>query len=172
MSAGHDRPLHAADVSTVDPAQLVAMAPDVVFVLDAAGRLLYVNPEAEVAFGVASAQYLGRSMLDFLHPDDAMLAISSLETVRSKRIGTPIELRIAVPGGPWHWFEVVGKDCLEVAGINGVLFSARDLTQRRMWEVAANDVVRFQQILQHAAAIVLSLDADGAVTAANGALTR
>jgi diguanylate cyclase (GGDEF)-like protein/PAS domain S-box-containing protein len=172
VSARRDQPQHAADVLAVDPAQLVAMTPDVVFVLDAAGRLLYANPEAEIIFGAPSAQYLGHSMLDFLHPDDAMLAISSLETVRSKRVGTPIELRIALPGGPWHWFEVIGKDCLEVPGINGVLFSARDLTQRRMWEVAANDVVRFQQILQHAAAIVLSLDADGAVTAANGALTR
>jgi diguanylate cyclase (GGDEF)-like protein/PAS domain S-box-containing protein len=161
-----------ADLSAIDPIQLVAMAPDVIFVLDTSGRLLYVNPEAEIVFGTESAQYLGRSMLDFLHPDDAMLAISSLETVRSKRVGTPIELRIAVPGGPWHWFEVIGKDCVDVPGVNGVLFSARDLTQRRMWEVAANDVVRFQQILQHAAAIVLSLDADGAVTAANGALTR
>jgi diguanylate cyclase (GGDEF)-like protein/PAS domain S-box-containing protein len=41
-----------------------------------------------------------------------------------------------------------------------------------MWEVEANDVARFQQILHRAAAIVVSLDGDGVVTAVNGALNR
>jgi diguanylate cyclase (GGDEF)-like protein/PAS domain S-box-containing protein len=156
----------------VDLVRVVSMLPDMVFVLDGDGRLIYVNEAGATIFGTDSSPYLGRSMLDFVHPDDAMLAISSLETVRTKAVGTPIEVRLAVPGTPWRWFEVIGRDCLDVDGINGVLVGARDLTQRRMWEIAANDMTLFQQILHHAAAIVLSLDAEGAVTAVNGALNR
>jgi diguanylate cyclase (GGDEF)-like protein/PAS domain S-box-containing protein len=156
----------------VDLALMISMLPDMVFVLDAEGLLVYVNEAGSTIFGMDSSPYLGWSMLDFIHPDDAMLALSSLETVRTKQVGTPIEVRLAVPGTQWRWFEVIGRDCLTVDGINGVLVGARDLTQRRMWEIAANDMTRFQQILHHAAAIVLSLDAEGAVTAVNGALNR
>jgi diguanylate cyclase (GGDEF)-like protein/PAS domain S-box-containing protein len=165
-------PNRAAEQSTVDFVQVMALLPDMVFVLDGEGRLVYVNEAGGTIFGMESAPYLGCSMLDFIHPDDAMLALSSMETVRTKQVGTPIEVRLAVEGTPWKWFEVIGRDCLDVPGINGVLVGARDLTQRRMWEIAANDVTRFQQILHHAAALVLSLDAEGTVTAVNGALNR
>jgi diguanylate cyclase (GGDEF)-like protein/PAS domain S-box-containing protein len=156
----------------VDLAVLTSVLPDMAFVLDAEGTLLYVNEAGESIFGTDRTQYFGCSMLDFLHPDDAMLAISSMQTVQTKQVGTPIEVRIALPGGKWRWFEVIGRDCLDVPGVCGVVVCARDLTQRRMWEIAANDVTRFQQILHHAAAIVLSLDAAGKVTAVNGALNR
>jgi diguanylate cyclase (GGDEF)-like protein/PAS domain S-box-containing protein len=41
-----------------------------------------------------------------------------------------------------------------------------------MWEIAANDVTRFQQIVQQAATIVLCLDSAGVVTSVNGAFGR
>jgi diguanylate cyclase (GGDEF)-like protein/PAS domain S-box-containing protein len=163
---------HAIAPSEVDVALVAALLPDMVFVLDSEGSLVYINEAGESIFGTDSSAYLGCSMLDFIHPDDAMLALSSLETVQTKQVGTPIEVRLAVPGASWRWFEVIGRDCLDVPGIDGVLVGARDLTQRRMWEISANDITRFQQILHHAAAIVLSLDAEGMVTAVNGALNR
>ncbi len=156
----------------VDPAQLADAAPDPIFVLDVDGRITYINPAGEAMLGQDASTYRGRSMLEFIHADDAMLAVSSLETVQTKPVGTPIEVRIAAPAGRWRWMEVIGRDCRDVPGVHGIVFGARDLTQRRMWEVAANDLARFQQIVQHAAAIVLSLDADGTITSVNGALNR
>ena len=48
----------------------------------------------------------------------------------------------------------------------------RDITQRRMWEIAGGDVARFQQVIQHSPSITMLLDADGIVTSVNGAFTR
>ena len=45
-------------------------------------------------------------------------------------------------------------------------------TQRRMWEVAGGDTVRFQQAVQHATSIMLLLDRGGCITSVNGAFTR
>ncbi|HLH99919.1 MAG TPA: diguanylate cyclase [Acidimicrobiales bacterium] len=161
-----------ASINRPDPALLVEASLDILFVLDADGRVTYVNPAGEQVLGQRPGEYLGRSMLDYLHPDDAMLGISSMETIRTKTVGTPIEVRLTAPPPHWRWFEVIGRNCLDVPGINGIVLGARDLTERRMWEISANDVARFQQILHHAAAIVLSLDAEGTITGVNGALTR
>lgn len=48
----------------------------------------------------------------------------------------------------------------------------RDLTERRRWEVAGDDVSRFRAVLQHSAALTLLLDAEGVVDSATAAVTR
>jgi diguanylate cyclase (GGDEF)-like protein/PAS domain S-box-containing protein len=95
-----------------------------------------------------------------------------LHAALNKPVGKPVEVRVLGPSGQWRLIEVIGRDCRATAGIEGILCSGRDLTERRMWEVAANDVVLFQQVVQHAATIVLRLDAEGRVTSVNGAFTR
>ena len=56
--------------------------------------------------------------------------------------------------------------------MDGVVCVARDITQRRMWEVAGGDVAKFQQVVQHAASITMLLDEAGTITSVNNAFTR
>jgi diguanylate cyclase (GGDEF)-like protein/PAS domain S-box-containing protein len=155
-----------------DPVELVAALPDVVFVLDTSARLGFVSPSAREVLGWEPEQFVGRSVLDIVHEDDIALVGSSIGAVVGKRVGTPIEVRVRNAAGAWQWLEVIGADHTATRGVHGVVCVARDLTQRRMWEVAAGDVARFQQVVQHARSITLLLDADGVVTSTNGAFTR
>ena len=112
-------------------------------------------------------------MLDLIHPDDVASVISSTGTMQSKRIGTPVEVRVRVADGVLE----VGRDRRRATrstspSCTGLVVVARDVTRRRMWEVAANDTVRFQQVVQHASSITLLLDRTGEVTSANAAFTR
>ena len=162
------------DPMTIDAAALMAVSPDPAIVLDDQGRVGYVNAAMEDLVGARAEDYIGTETLSFIHPDDVMHVLTSLESVQNRggRPGTPIEVRIRDKNGSWHWLEVVGRDCRDVEGIGGILCTARDLTRRRMWEIAGNDVVRFQQVVQHARAIVLCLDGDGIVTSVNAAFGR
>ena len=159
-------------LGSIDAAALWRVSPDATFVVGVDGRLSCANPAAEELLGFEIQDFIGRSVLDLVHPDDAMLVWSSVDAVQGKRVGTPIEIRLLDSAGKWRWLEVVGRDCLDVPEIAGIVCTARDLTQRRMWEVAAGDVVRFQQVVQHAPAIVLLLDPKGVVASVNGAFTR
>ena len=94
-----------------------------------------------------------------------MLALSSLEVVQGKPIGTPVEIRVRDDKGDWRWLEMIGRDGSVTGAVDGIVCTARDLTRRRMWEVAAADVTRFQQVVQHAAVILMLLDADDTVPA-------
>jgi diguanylate cyclase (GGDEF)-like protein/PAS domain S-box-containing protein len=158
--------------TSVDPSRVLDLSPDAVLVIDDHGRVMHANRTAEQMFGVRLADWIGAEAISFVHPDDVMLVLSSLETIQTKPKGTPIEVRIRDSAGVWRWFEVVGRDCLATAGIGGIVCTARDLTERRMWEIAASDVTRFQQVVQHAAAIILCLDRDGVVREVNGAFGR
>ncbi len=156
----------------IDFAALVGALPDAIIIVDTDIRLHYVNQAGSDLFGWRPQHWLGRSLLELVHPDDVAAVISSTGTMQEKRAGTPVELRVRVADGTWKWVEILATNAIDQPGINGLLVAVRDLTRRRMWEVASNDTARFQQVVQHAPSITLLLDRDGNVTSANAAFTR
>lgn len=155
-----------------DFAAIVAAIPDPVIIVDPDINLQYLNPAAVGLLGWDPAEWLGRSLMSLIHPDDVALVISSSNSVRGKAAGTPIELRMHAADGTWKWVEVVGGDATGATGVDGYVVVARDVTKRRMWEVAEGDTVRFQQAVQHAKSIMLLLDLGGRILSVNGAFTR
>jgi diguanylate cyclase (GGDEF)-like protein/PAS domain S-box-containing protein len=156
----------------IDFALLVGELPDPVIVVDTAVHLRYVNRAGAELFGWRPEVWLGRSILDLIHPDDVASVISSTGTMQAKRVGTPVEVRVRLADGSWKLVEIVGRNSLDVEGINGLVVVARDVTKRRMWEVAGSDTVRFQQVVQHASSVTLLLDRSGEITSVNAAFTR
>ena len=148
------------------------MLPDVVLVVDGAFTLRYANQVGKESFGWDPHDWLGRPIIELVHPDDLSHVISSMGTVQGKRAGTPIEIRIRKADGSWRWVEFIGSDAQAVEGVNGVVVVVRDITQRRMWEVAAGDTEIFRQLVQHGSSITLLLDTDGVITSVNAAFTR
>jgi diguanylate cyclase (GGDEF)-like protein/PAS domain S-box-containing protein len=100
------------------------------------------------------------------------MLISSASTLIGKRIGTPIEARARCADGSWRWLEFVGSDALQTEGVSGLVVVARDITQRRIWEVAAGDTAIFQHLVQQGSSIILLLDQQGNVNSVNAAFTR
>ena len=150
--------------------RLLADLPDTVIVLDAAGTVRWANTRAERLFGLTLRDSIGQPALDFVHPDDLELAARSLVSVRGKHIGNAIEIRLRTPSGwrlveligtPVHWFEE-----------GALLFSIRDLTERRRFEVARDEVALFRTLVQNAATITMLISPSGHINSASGALTR
>jgi diguanylate cyclase (GGDEF)-like protein/PAS domain S-box-containing protein len=151
--------------------RLVLEVPDAVVVADAFGHLIWGNPAAERIFGVTNAEIVGSNALDLLHPEDLELALASLESVRAKDVGSPIELRVKTPTG-WKLVELIGVNLIGKAPVNGLVWSLRDLTERRRWEVATNDVERFRSLVHNSASILMLLDQETAVVSVSAAITR
>jgi len=145
---------------------------DCMVVIDSAGLVRFANQTAESQLGYRIGDWLGRSFLEMVHPEDVAGVLSSIEVMQGKKVGTPVEVRVRDAGGAWHWYEVIGTSVTLDDGSTGIVCMARNITQRRMWEVASNDITRFQQVVQVAPAITLLLDAHGIVTSVNAAFTR
>ncbi len=151
-------------------AGLLGELPDAVIVLDASGRLQWGNRAAERLFDRRLQDSIGLSGLDLVHPDDLELVLRSLASVQSKEIGTLIEVRVKTGTG-WRLVEVIGAPVPWLKD-RAVLFSLRDLTERRRFELARNEEARFRSLLQNAAAVTLLLSPAGLIESVSGALSR
>ncbi len=156
----------------IDFAALVEVLPDVVLVVDGSFILRHANRAGRDGFGWDPQDWVGRPIIDLVHPDDLPHVVSSMGTVQGKRTGTPIEIRVRRADGSWRWVEFVGSDAQAVDGVNGIVVVVRDITQRRMWEVAAGDTEIFRQLVQHGSSITLLLDREGRISSVNAAFTR
>lgn len=151
-------------------AQLLREYPDAALVLSDDGRVLWGNETAETFFNQTLDQAIGVSVLPYIHPNDLELVLRSFESVQTKRVGNPIEIRAKVKDS-WRLIETIGVP-VGWYQPGAVLFSFRDLTDRRRFEVARDDVARFRSLVQNASIIMLLISPSGVVDSVSGAITR
>jgi PAS domain S-box-containing protein len=160
----------ALSVSDESLAKLLGAFPEIVVVLDSSGTVLWANELAQQLFGLTLASAIGRSAIDLVHPDDLEIVLRSLETVQGKEVGSPLEIRAKI-GDNWRLIELIGTPVgwLEEGA---VLFSIRDLTERRRFELANDDVARFRSLVHNATTIMMLISRAASVESVSGALTR
>ena len=146
-------------------AVLIAL-PDAVLVVDPQAQIRWANRACERLFGIPVEEAIGSPGLDFIHPDDLQLALLALTSVQSKEVGTPLELRVRGTDG-WKLVEMIGAPVGE-----DLVLSVRDLTERRRWEVAGDEIARFRSLMQNAASVTMLITRDGIVESSSGGLTR
>ena len=112
---------------------LAEHASDVVSRSDEEGVYTYVSPASARVYGRAPEEMLGRSVFEFMHPDDheahralrAELAAGADEEVAERRMETP--------AGDWVWVEARCRALRDDDGrFTGVQSSARDISDRKM----------------------------------------
>jgi diguanylate cyclase (GGDEF)-like protein/PAS domain S-box-containing protein len=140
--------------------------PDAVLVIDAQAKVRWANRAAERVFAMPLDEAIGANGLDFIHPDDLQLAVLAMASVQTKDVGSLLELRVR-SGNGWRLVEMIGAPIGDE-----LLLSIRDVTQRRRWEIAGDEVARFRSLMQNSASITMQLTSDGKVTASSGGLTR
>ncbi len=150
---------------------MLELLPDAVVVIDDMFRVQWANRTAEELFGQTLDEWVGRSAAEFVHPADVVLAASAAQTVQSKTIGTPIEVRVATRHG-WRLVEILGRNALPDPVAPGIVMVLRDLTDRRRWEIAHDDAARFRAVVSHSPVMTWLIDDDGRVVAASAAVTR
>ena len=119
------------------PTHLLDLLPDVVVQADASWTLTYLNPAWHALTGHPVAAAMGRSLLEFVHPDDT-------GTLRS---GLPV-FRLRMADGDYRWMRLRlqnrtdAADC--VVSRQGVLVELTDITEQVLVEVRQ----RFLRLLE------------------------
>jgi PAS domain S-box-containing protein len=107
---------------------------DILVTTDAEARLTAVNKEAENFLGYSKVELVGRSILDFLPPEDAERAKDMLagRAANKAKAGFPgIELEIIKRDGSRAVIEVSGRRIIKDGKPAGFQVSARDMTERK-----------------------------------------
>jgi len=152
-------------------AHLLGALPDAVVVIGAAGVIHWANTAAERLFGRRWEPAEALSAVELVHPGDLELVLRSMVSVQDKEVGAPIEVRVATADGAWRLVELVGAPVAWPED-GCILLCVRDLTERRRFELAGDEVARFRSLVHNSAAITMLVSPEGLVGSASGALTR
>jgi two-component system cell cycle sensor histidine kinase/response regulator CckA len=108
---------------------LVHNSLDIIAVLDQDGRFLFVNEAARGTLGYAPDELAGRSVADFLHPSDLVLANAEMARVlRGDLDENLLVFRLRASDGSWHDLEARGNAL--AAEPPRLLVTARDVSER------------------------------------------
>jgi len=114
---------------------LIENASDVITVMDADSRIVYVSPSVERAQGFRPEELIGRSALDLIHPDDREHVRTAILLALSERPeGRKIECRFQHKDGGWRVMESVGHNLLGDPAVRGVVVNSRDITDAKQLE--------------------------------------
>ena len=163
------QPVHSLSLPTAEELQrLVVDLPDAVIWLDSEFRVVWANAAGEALFGmtIAEAAELGIDGVSMLHPDDLSIGLVALDTVQTKEVGSPLEMRVR-SGDGWRLCEVIGH-----ATDYGLVLSMRDLTDRRRWEIAHDEQARFRAMTANSDVLTILLTAEGLIEQSSVVITR
>ncbi|HET7311447.1 MAG TPA: EAL domain-containing protein [Mycobacteriales bacterium] len=153
---------------------LAEHATDLALILhaDADAVIGYVGPTVEPLFGYRSADVLGRSGWDFVHPDDE----PDVRPLWDEVVATPgahrvWETRVRRLDGAWVWVETHATNYLQDPAVGGVVVNLRDISDARTAASALAQREEFYRaILSAAQEGVWVVDPDGRTLFANEAM--
>ena len=109
---------------------LVENSNDLISVVDKDGIISYQSSSVVRILGFKPEEMIGRSILDFIHPDD--IAYINDEFIRKRGdIGTLAEYRVKHKNGNWIYCESTRNNQLDNPNIKGIVLVARDLSETK-----------------------------------------
>jgi PAS domain S-box-containing protein len=133
---------------------LVENSSDALLLIDAEGRISYLSPSSERHLGWAPQQMVGRSVFDFLHPDDReLVGVRMAETLGNPGQTIVAHVRFHHADGSWRIMEGVGVNRLADPAVAGIVVNLRDITERRKLEEQLRQAQKMEAVGQLAGGV-------------------
>ena len=112
---------------------LIERSSDAFVVLDEMGTMQYVSPSVERLLGYRPSELEGELSFDLVHPDDSESITSAFGSVLAGEM-VRVEFRIRHRDDTWRTFEASASNMLDEPAVEGIVITARDVTDRRRYE--------------------------------------
>ncbi|THF63539.1 PAS domain S-box protein [Pseudothauera rhizosphaerae] len=122
--------------------EVVESVNEVILRTDASGRLTFLNSAWERISGYPVAVSLGKSLVDFLHPDDVPAARENLRRIAAGECAeTHSELRLRTRNGEVRWIEAAGRAVHDGNGDPpGLAGTLDDISARKVAELTLKNI--------------------------------
>ena len=116
--------------------RLVASFPEVIAVMDLDGQLTFVSPRIEDVLGRTASDVIGKVLWAQVHRDDAAELTGAFGKLANGELAhAQLEYRTKHADGTWRMLRASASPLFDASGkINGVVASARDVTETRAAE--------------------------------------
>ncbi|MEG3898182.1 MULTISPECIES: EAL domain-containing protein [unclassified Microcoleus] len=115
---------------------LIENARDIIVILDEKGFCRYVSPSLERILGYPTAEVLGRSVFDLIHPDELPMVDRVFQgVIQMPSVGLGLaEYRVQHKDGSWCVLEAVATNLLNEPSVRGIVVNCHDVTERKVAE--------------------------------------
>jgi PAS domain S-box-containing protein len=147
--------------------QIVEVANEGIWEIDANGNTTFVNPKMAKMLGYGVEEMLGRSLFDFLNKEGRAVAIADLE--RRQGVARQHDFKFQRKDGSDLWAILSSTPITNQQGqFTGTLAMVTDISERRRTEaVLQENARRWQSLLNNVQLAVVGLDQNGNVEYAN-----
>lgn len=114
---------------------LIYNAADIIRILDKNGNIIFDSPSSARILGYREGSIIGKSPLEFIHPDDLERVKHDLDEVYENRNpGIPTEFRIRKADGEYLPVESISQNMIDVLGIEGIVVTTHPIKERKEME--------------------------------------
>lgn len=114
---------------------LIQNSSDVISVFEQDGTIRFQSDALQKMFGFKPEEQIGRSIFEFLHPDDRERARRDFgRALADHSLVITVDYRIKHHDGRWIYCETTGRAAPDQSGRTVVITSTRDVTERRLFE--------------------------------------
>lgn len=154
--------------------QIVESSQDIIYRTDANGRFSYVNPVAERLLGYPKDEVIGKSYLSLILREDRSEAAEFYQRQFSEKIeSTYYEFPALRKNGKEIWLGQNVQLVLEDGEVKGFQSVARDITERRLTEIALRESEeKFRSISASAHDAIVFIDDRGIISFWNEAAEK
>jgi PAS domain S-box-containing protein len=126
---------------------LVQHLSDIVWVVDENIICSYETPSCSRILGYDPGFFIGKSGLEYIHPGDIDLVREGFsEVLYMENDFVPIKFHMRHADGHWVEIEAIANNLLDHPGINGVVITARDITERTRLEEQLQQAQKMEAI--------------------------
>jgi PAS domain S-box-containing protein len=105
---------------------------DMIRLVDATGKLLYISPSAERITGYTIDEFDGHLMLEITHPDDQPDVLKIIDALFAEpAVPLHVQHRIRHKAGHWLWMEGTVTNLLHDPAVGAIVSNIRDITARK-----------------------------------------
>lgn len=109
---------------------LVQEGADMISIIDADGKYSYTSPTTTAILGITPDEFEGKTIFDFIHPDDIEKAAGYMERISSEGKIIVEPFRLLDSKNEWRWIETVLTNMLDNPAVNGIVANSRDITEQ------------------------------------------
>ncbi len=132
--------------------RLIENGSDLIAQISVEGLITYISPSVERLLGYDPEALVGRLAVEFIHPDDVGIMVEGQREVFSRPGSTSTtEFRMMHRDGSWRVMEGVARTVSQDCADDGLVATARDITERKSFEVALRNAMNEAETAREAA---------------------
>jgi diguanylate cyclase (GGDEF)-like protein/PAS domain S-box-containing protein len=110
---------------------LTEQSTDLILIADPSGQIKYASPSVHTVLAVHGESLVGTNIIELVHPNDFTKTMITEPRSEAHGQNPIVEFRLRHADGRWLYFECVIRDLIQHKNIGGIVYNARDITERK-----------------------------------------